>query len=157
MVISYCQLTSESTCIVFRCSLLSDIVSGEGSDNAYHQTEPTRNAYTMYQVPSITHSFNLPPPTNTTHIHPLIHKQTDSHSYGKPSITTKPISLAQFLLANFTTGDTLSSLPRNERERRKTMVVKKDVEGDGSDGWGLDRGWREGLREGFVGGSWVWM
>jgi len=108
----------------------------------------------MYQVPSITHSFNLPPPTNTAHIHPLTHKQTDSHSYGKPSITTKPISLAQFLVANLTTGDTLSSLPRyeRERERRKTMVVKKDVEGDG-----LHRGWREGLREGFVGGSWVWM
>ena len=149
MVISYCQLTSESTRIVFRCSLLSDILSGKGSYNAYHQTNPTQSKnHTMYQAPSITHSFNPPPPTNTTHIHPLTHKQTDSHSYSKPSITKKPISLAQFLLATSTTGDTLSFLPRYERERRKTMVVQ-DVEGDGSDGWG----WIEG----FVGGSWVWM
>ncbi len=117
MVISYCQLTSESTC---RCCLLSDIVSGKGSDNAYHQTDPTQSKnHTMYQAPSITHSFNLPPPTNTAHIHPLTHKQTDSHSYGEPSVTKKPISLAQFLVANSTTGDTLSFLPRYEREREE--------------------------------------
>jgi len=106
--------------IVFRCSLPSDIVSGKGSDNAYHQTNPTQSKnHTMYQAPSITHSFVLPPPTNTAHIHPLTHKPAGSHSYGEPSITKKPISLAQFLVANSTTGDTLSFLPRYEREREE--------------------------------------